>query len=91
MPLLSLIAARHATGSSAATIRCRGICRKTWKHFKATTLGHPILMGRKTFESIGRPLPGHYLDRHHAQPGLAVSRLHRGHWRGCGIAGGKRP
>jgi dihydrofolate reductase len=25
--------------------------------FKRTTLGHPILMGRKTFESIGRPLP----------------------------------
>jgi dihydrofolate reductase len=27
-------------------------------HFKQTTLGHPIIMGRKTFESIGRPLPG---------------------------------
>jgi len=25
--------------------------------FKKTTTGHPILMGRKTFESIGRPLP----------------------------------
>ena len=28
------------------------------KHFKATTLGKPILMGRKTYESIGKPLPG---------------------------------
>ena len=28
------------------------------KHFKATTLGKPVVMGRKTFESIGRPLPG---------------------------------
>jgi dihydrofolate reductase len=27
-------------------------------HFKAITLGKPIVMGRKTFESIGRPLPG---------------------------------
>lgn len=27
------------------------------KHFKNLTLGHPILMGRKTFDSIGRPLP----------------------------------
>lgn len=27
-------------------------------HFKSVTLGHPVLMGRKTFESIGRPLPG---------------------------------
>ncbi|MFD1217328.1 dihydrofolate reductase [Microbulbifer celer] len=26
--------------------------------FKRTTLGKPIVMGRKTFESIGRPLPG---------------------------------
>jgi dihydrofolate reductase len=28
------------------------------RHFKALTLGKPILMGRRTFESIGRPLPG---------------------------------
>jgi dihydrofolate reductase len=28
------------------------------KHFKAVTMGKPILMGRKTYESIGRPLPG---------------------------------
>ncbi|CAL95814.1 dihydrofolate reductase [Azoarcus olearius] len=27
-------------------------------HFKAVTLGHPIVMGRKTWESLGRPLPG---------------------------------
>jgi dihydrofolate reductase len=26
--------------------------------FKKTTMGHPILMGRKTFESLGKPLPG---------------------------------
>ena len=28
------------------------------KYFKAVTMGKPIVMGRKTFESIGRPLPG---------------------------------
>ena len=28
------------------------------KRFKALTLGHPIIMGRKTFDSIGKPLPG---------------------------------
>lgn len=27
-------------------------------YFKKVTLGHPIIMGRKTYESIGRPLPG---------------------------------
>ncbi|MCL1067148.1 dihydrofolate reductase [Shewanella olleyana] len=30
------------------------------KHFKAMTLGKPVVMGRKTFESIGRPLPGRH-------------------------------
>ena len=29
-----------------------------FKFFKATTLGHAIVMGRKTYESIGKPLPG---------------------------------
>ncbi|MFN3232877.1 MAG: dihydrofolate reductase [Alphaproteobacteria bacterium] len=28
------------------------------KYFKATTMGKPLVMGRKTWESIGRPLPG---------------------------------
>lgn len=27
------------------------------KYFRTTTSGHPVIMGRKTFESIGRPLP----------------------------------
>ncbi len=28
------------------------------KHFKALTIGKPVVMGRKTFDSIGKPLPG---------------------------------
>lgn len=28
------------------------------RHFKRTTLGKPVVMGRKTWEAIGRPLPG---------------------------------
>jgi dihydrofolate reductase len=28
------------------------------KHFKAITMGKPIVMGRRTYDSIGRPLPG---------------------------------
>ena len=28
------------------------------KRFKSLTMGHPIIMGRKTYESIGKPLPG---------------------------------
>ncbi len=38
------------------------------KHFKALTLGHPIIMGRLTWESIGRPLPG--------RTNIVVSRQH---------------
>jgi len=28
------------------------------KHFKRLTLGHPVIMGRRTWESLGKPLPG---------------------------------
>ena len=28
------------------------------RHFKALTLGKPVIMGRKTWDSLGRPLPG---------------------------------
>jgi dihydrofolate reductase len=28
------------------------------RHFRAITMGHPVVMGRKTFLSIGKPLPG---------------------------------
>lgn len=28
------------------------------RHFKQLTMGHPIIMGRKTYASIGKPLPG---------------------------------
>ncbi|MDD4499944.1 MAG: dihydrofolate reductase, partial [Bacteroidales bacterium] len=28
------------------------------KHFKALTMGHTVIMGRKTYESLGKPLPG---------------------------------
>lgn len=27
------------------------------KHFKTLTIGHPVIMGRKTFDSMGKPLP----------------------------------
>ncbi len=33
-------------------------CPEDLKHFKAITMGHHMIMGRKTFDSIGRPLPG---------------------------------
>ena len=49
------------------------------KHFKAVTLGKPILMGRKTFESIGKPLPGRtnlVLTRHTGWTSAGVVVVH---------------
>ncbi len=48
-----------------------------FKHFKKTTTGHTLLMGRKTYESIGRPLPGRTTliltrDSNYEQPGTYV-------------------
>jgi dihydrofolate reductase len=40
------------------------------QHFKATTMGHAIIMGRKTHESIGRALPGRRNLVVSHQPGL---------------------
>lgn len=31
---------------------------RDFKHFKEVTMGKPVVMGRKTYESIGKPLPG---------------------------------
>jgi dihydrofolate reductase len=48
------------------------------KRFKALTLGKPMVMGRRTFVSIGRPLPGRTTivvtrDRGFAAPGVLVA------------------
>ena len=47
-------------------------------HFRAITMGKPVVMGRKTFLSIGRPLPGRTTivvsrDRTFAAPGIVVA------------------
>lgn len=40
------------------------------RRFKSLTMGHPIVMGRKTFQSIGRPLPGRTTIVVTRQPGF---------------------
>lgn len=42
------------------------------RHFKALTLGKPIIMGRKTWDSLGRPLPGRLNLVVSRQPGLSL-------------------
>lgn len=45
------------------------------RHFKAITLDHTLVMGRKTFQSIGRPLPG--------RQNIVITRNRR--WRADGV------
>jgi dihydrofolate reductase len=42
------------------------------QHFKAVTLGKPVLMGRKTWDSIGRPLPGRHNIVVSRRPDLSI-------------------
>lgn len=42
------------------------------RYFKRVTMGKPIMMGRRTFESIGRPLPGRSNIVVSRQPGLQL-------------------
>ena len=57
-PLVSVVAAlaRNRVIGSNNTLPWR--LPEDRKHFEALTLGHHLIMGRKTYESIGRPLPG---------------------------------
>ena len=55
---LSLIAAVADNGVIGAAGDIPWRLPEDWKRFKATTLGHHLLMGRLTWESIGKPLPG---------------------------------
>ena len=56
-PLISVIVAMAQNGVIGRDNSLPWRLPKDLKRFRACTLGKPILMGRKTFESIGRPLP----------------------------------
>lgn len=58
MTLLTLVAAVARNGVIGRAGDLPWHLPQDLAHFKATTLGHPLVMGRRTFESIGRPLPG---------------------------------
>jgi dihydrofolate reductase len=56
--LVSLIVAASRNGVIGNKGRLPWHLPADLQRFKRITMGHPILMGRKTFESIGKPLPG---------------------------------
>jgi dihydrofolate reductase len=57
-PRVTVIAARARNGAIGRDNALPWRLPEDLQHFKATTLGHPVVMGRRTFESIGRALPG---------------------------------
>ncbi|WP_374601833.1 dihydrofolate reductase [Niveibacterium sp.] len=58
MTKLALIAAVARNGTIGRDNALPWRLRDDLKRFKSLTLGHPIVMGRKTWDSLGRPLPG---------------------------------
>lgn len=58
MTSLSIIVATDKQGGIGIENRLPWNLPEDLAHFKNTTIGFPIIMGRKTFDSIGRPLPG---------------------------------
>ena len=74
MPRLHLIVARARNGVIGNRGAMPWHLPEDLAHFKRTTLGHCIIMGRKTWDSIGRPLPG--------RRNIVVTR--NAHWRAEG-------
>ena len=57
VPKLSAIVATDRSGTIGKGGRIPWYLPADLKFFKKVTTGHPVIMGRKTFQSIGRPLP----------------------------------
>ena len=55
---VTLVAALGRNGVIGLDNRMPWHITEDLKRFKGLTMGHPVVMGRKTFESIGKPLPG---------------------------------
>ena len=78
VPRISLIVAMATNGVIGAGNRIPWHLPNELKMFKRLTMGHHIVMGRKTYESIGRLLPGRTTvivtrQRHYTVPGAIVA------------------
>ena len=69
-PGLTLIVARARNGVIGRSGGLPWRLPEDLAFFKRTTMGHPIVMGRRTWESIGRPLPGRRSIVVSRQPGF---------------------
>lgn len=73
MPAMTLIVARARNGVIGKNNQLPWRLPQDLAFFKRTTLGAPVVMGRKTHESIGRPLPGRRNIVVSRTPGLKIS------------------
>lgn len=58
MPKLALVVAMGENGAIGRDNALLWKLRTDMQRFRQLTMGHPLIMGRKTWDSIGRPLPG---------------------------------
>ncbi len=77
-PRVYLVAAVAANGTIGAAGQLPWRLPEDLTHFKRVTMGHPVIMGRRTWESLGRPLPGREnivvsTRRGYEAPGAAVA------------------
>jgi dihydrofolate reductase len=77
-PRIYLVAAVAANGIIGAAGQLPWRLPEDLQHFKHLTMGHPVIMGRRTWESLGRPLPGREnivvsTRRGYEAPGAAVA------------------
>ncbi|RKP52005.1 dihydrofolate reductase [Trinickia fusca] len=80
MTTLTVIVARARNGVIGRDNQLPWHLPEDLAFFKRTTMGAPIIMGRKTHESIGRPLPG--------RRNIVVTRDATRHFEGCDTAAG---
>ncbi|ENO89708.1 dihydrofolate reductase [Thauera linaloolentis] len=58
LPEITLIAAVARNGVIGRDNGLPWKLKADMQHFRTLTMGHPVIMGRKTWDSLGRPLPG---------------------------------
>jgi dihydrofolate reductase len=79
MPTVSLVAALARNRVIGTGNRLPWHLPEDLRRFKRLTMGAPVIMGRKTHESIGKPLPG--------RRNIVVTRQPGARWEGCEVAG----
>jgi dihydrofolate reductase len=78
MTLISLVAALARNRAIGIGNRLPWRLPEDLRRFKRLTMGAPVIMGRRTRESIGRPLPG--------RRNIVVTRQRAASWEGCVVA-----